>query len=166
MYYYYISFRPEPIIQVCYWLPASREENLAMFPRATPPKKHDGNMMPEASILQRPEAFDALVDVQLGELVTLGLGHHTHNVSSQLFRRQHCFVLMGTSYSCAMSKAKVAAIETSNLGILKGQSTMIATDVDYVVSVRSVVRVHLKEIRAVPHSGRLASLWRPRRPMV
>jgi hypothetical protein len=119
-----------------------------MFPRATPPEKHDGNMMPEASILQRPEAFDALVDVQLGELVTLELGHHTHNVSSQLFRRQHCFVLMGTSYGCAMSKAKVAAIETSNLGILKGQSTMIATDVDYVVSVRSVVRVHLKETRA------------------
>jgi hypothetical protein len=77
-----------------------------------------------------------------------GLSHSsqktTHMLSARSFRGEHCFVLMGTSHGAAVSMAKFAAIETSDLGIVKRQSTIILTDVDYMVSVRSVLGVYLK----------------------
>lgn len=101
-------------------------------------------MMPEASIFQRLEACDALVDVQLGGLVTLEPEGHIYAVRSQLLRGEHCFVLMGTSHDSAISMVKIATIETSDLEIVEGQSTRISADVNYMVSVRSVLGAYLK----------------------
>jgi hypothetical protein len=100
--------------------------------------------MPEVSILQRLKACDMPADGQLGGLVTLEPGHHTHAVSLQLRKREHCFVLMGTGHGSAISMAKIAAIETSGLRVLEGQPTIVPTDVDYMVSVRIVLGACLK----------------------
>lgn len=100
--------------------------------------------MPEVSLLQRLEACDVPVDVQLGELVTLEPEHHTHAVSLQLRKGEHCFVLMGTGHGSAISMAKIAAIETSGLRVVEGQPTIVPTDVDYMVSVRIVLGAYFK----------------------
>jgi hypothetical protein len=101
-------------------------------------------MMPEASILQHLEACGALVDVQLGGHLTLEPKEHIHAVSSQLFRGEHCFVLMGASHGSAISMARIAAIETIDLEVVKRQPRRISTDVDYMVSIRSVLGAYLQ----------------------
>jgi hypothetical protein len=101
-------------------------------------------MMPEASILQHLEACGALVDVQLGGHLTLEPKEHIHAVSSQLFRGEHCFVLMGASHGSAISMARIAAIETIDLEVVKRQPKRISTDVDYMVSIRSVLGAYLQ----------------------
>jgi len=115
-----------------------------MLLRATSLEKYDGNIMPEASLPQRLEACDAPIDVQLGELVTLDPEPHTHAVSLKLLRGQHCFVFMGTSHGSAISMTRIATIETGDLVVVKGQSTIISADVDYIISVRSVLGAYLK----------------------
>jgi hypothetical protein len=118
---------------------------LAIFLEATSPvRKHSGIMMPEASIFQRLDACDALVDVQLGRLVTLEPEGYTYAVRSQLLRGEHCFVMMGTSHGSAISMAKIATVETSDLKVVEGQPTRVSTDVDYMIAVRSVVGAYLK----------------------
>jgi len=94
--------------------------------------------MPGVLILQRLEACDAPVDVQPGGLVILEPEHHTHAVSFQLRRREHYFVLMGTSQGSVVIITKIAAFETSGLGAVKGLPTMVPTNVDYMVSENNV----------------------------
>lgn len=100
--------------------------------------------MSEIPILWRFEARVMPVDVQLGGFVTLEPENHTHAVSLQLRKGEHCFALMGTRHGSAISMAKIAAIETSGLGFMEGQSTIVPTDVDYMVSVRNVLGAYLK----------------------
>lgn len=52
--------------------------------------------------------------------------------------------LMGTSHGSAIIMAKIAALEISDLGAVKGQATIVPTDVDYMVSVRNVLGVYLE----------------------
>jgi len=100
--------------------------------------------MSEISILRRFEACAMPVDVQLGGIVTLEPANHTHAVSLQLRKGEHCFALMGTGHGSAISMAIIAAIETSDLGVMEGQPTIVPPDVDYMVPVRNVLGAYLK----------------------
>jgi hypothetical protein len=101
-------------------------------------------MMPKESIFQPLEAYDALVEVPMGGLVTLEPAENHYAVRARLSKGEHCFILMGTIAGSAVAIAKIAAIHPGNLEILHGKPSGIAADVDYMVSVRRVLAACLK----------------------
>jgi hypothetical protein len=101
-------------------------------------------MMPKESIFQPLEAYDTLVEVSFGSLITLEPAENHHAVRARLSKGEHCFILMGTIAGSAVAVAKIAAILPSNLEVLHGKPTGILTDVDYMTSVRRVLAAYLK----------------------
>jgi hypothetical protein len=101
--------------------------------------------MSEDSIYQVLRARNALVDVEQGGLVILESTDDQHAIRTQLVKGDHCFILMGTVVGSAVSMANIAAIDTSHLDIVQGQPMRISTDVDYMVSVRTIIGAYLRK---------------------
>jgi hypothetical protein len=101
--------------------------------------------MSEDSICQVLRARNALVDVEQGGLVILESIDDQRAIRTQLVKGDHCFILMGTVVGSAVSMANIAAIDTSDLDIVQGQPMRISTDVDYMVSVRTIIGAYLKK---------------------
>jgi hypothetical protein len=101
--------------------------------------------MSEDSIFQMLRTRGALVDVEQGGCVILASADDQRATRTQLVEGDHCFVLMGTVVGSAVSMANIAAIDTSNLVIVQGRPVRISTDVDYMVSVRTILGAYLEK---------------------
>jgi hypothetical protein len=101
--------------------------------------------MSDDSIFQMLRTRDALVDVEQGGLVILESADDRRAIRAQLVKGDHCFVLMGTVVGSAVSMANIAAIATSDLDIVQGRPVRISTDVDYMVSVRTILGAYLEK---------------------
>jgi hypothetical protein len=101
--------------------------------------------MSEDSTFQMLRTRDALVDVEQGGLVILESADDQRAIRAQLIKGDHCFILMGTVVGSAVSMANIAAIATSDLYIVQGRPVRITTDVDYMVSVRTILGAYLKK---------------------
>jgi hypothetical protein len=108
-------------------------------------KSQSYRRMSEESIFQTLRTRHALVDVEQGGLVILDSADDQRAIRAQLVDGDHCFVLMGTVVGSAISMAKIAAIDASDLDIVPGRPVRILTDVDYMVSGRPILRAYLKK---------------------
>jgi hypothetical protein len=97
------------------------------------------------SIYQVLPARNALVDVEQGGLVILESTDDQRAIRAQLVKGHHCFVLMGTIVGSAVSMANITAIDTSDPDIVQGRPMSISIDVDYMVSVRTILGAYLRK---------------------
>jgi hypothetical protein len=112
--------------------------------------------MPEDSIFQMLRTRDALVDVERGGLVILKSADDRRAIRAQLVKGDHCFVLMSTVVGSAVSMANVAAIANSDMDVVQGRPVRISTDVDCMVSVRTILGALSEEARGLSSPSRLA----------